>query len=154
MFRQRLRGYTVAFVVLVTAISPLSARPATNEELARRIMDETAVAGGLVVHLGCDDGQLTAALHVNDAYLVHGLDEDAEDVAQARRTIHARGLYGPVSIQRWRPPALPYADEIVNLLVVEQTPAPPREELLRVLVPNGVAYLKETGRWRKIPRNS
>jgi len=150
MFRRKLRSYAVAFVVLATAIGPLFARPATNEELARRIMDETAVAGGLVVHLGCDDGQLTAALRVNDAYLVHGLDKDAEDVAQARRTVRSCGSYGPVSIRQWRPAALPYADEIVNLLVVEQTPTPPRTELLRVLVPNGVAYIREADRWRKI----
>ncbi|MBN2131234.1 MAG: PQQ-binding-like beta-propeller repeat protein, partial [Sedimentisphaerales bacterium] len=150
MLPRKLRSYMVAFVVLTTTICPLLAKPAAEKELARTIMDETGVAGGMVVHVGCDDGKLTAALRINDAYLVHGLDEDAEDVAQARRTLRSRGLYGPVSIQRWHPPALPYADEIVNLLVVEQTPTPPREELLRVLVPNGVAYVKETDRWRKI----
>ena len=32
--------------------------------------------GGLVVHLGCGDGKLTAALRTGDAYLVHGLDVD------------------------------------------------------------------------------
>jgi len=42
-------------------------------ELAREILAVTGVRGGLIVHLGCGDGRLTAALHADDAYLVQGL---------------------------------------------------------------------------------
>jgi len=53
-------------------------------EQASRILDESGIKGGLVVHLGCGDGKLTAALRANDSYLVHGLDEDAQNVRKAR----------------------------------------------------------------------
>ena len=53
--------------------SPLSA----EKIQARQILDATGVHGGLIVHLGCGDGRLTAALRATDAYLVHGLDADA-----------------------------------------------------------------------------
>ena len=36
---------------------------------AQQILEETGVAGGLVIHLGCGDGQLTAALRANDSFL-------------------------------------------------------------------------------------
>ena len=41
---------------------------------ARQILAATGVRGGLVVHVGCGDGTLTAALRASDSYLVHGLD--------------------------------------------------------------------------------
>ena len=46
------------------------------------------VSSGLIVHIGCDDGELTAALRAGDGYLVHGLDADAEQVAAALQILH------------------------------------------------------------------
>jgi len=65
---------------------------------ARRILKATGVQGGLVVHLGCGDGQLTAALRASPSYLVHGLDKSAANVAAARKHIQSLGHYGPVSV--------------------------------------------------------
>ena len=39
-------------------------RPA--DERARHILEATGVKGGLIVHLGCGDGRLTAALRASD----------------------------------------------------------------------------------------
>ena len=96
------------------------------------------VGGGIVVHLGCGDGKLTAALHVNDSYIVQGLDAD---VAQARQNIQAGGGYGPVSVETWSGDRLPYVDNIVNLLVTTSLGKVPMDEVLRVLTPNGVALI-------------
>ena len=79
---------------------------------------EFTAQGGLIVHLGCGDGRLTTALHRGQAYRVHGLDADEEDVRQARKFIRSSGLYGPVSVEQWGRPHLPYGDNLVNLLVV------------------------------------
>jgi hypothetical protein len=65
---------------------------------AGRILEATGVKGGLVVHVGCGDGKLTAALRVNDGYLVHGLDTDGENVRQARAHIQSLDLYGRMSV--------------------------------------------------------
>jgi len=60
---------------------PAPPRPAVDHAgLARKILSETGVKGGLVVHLGCGDGKLTAALRANDSYLVQGLDADEGNV--------------------------------------------------------------------------
>ena len=53
---------------------------AVNAQSVGDILKATGVRGGLVVHLGCGDGRLTAALHADDSYLVHGLGKDAADV--------------------------------------------------------------------------
>ncbi len=118
---------------------------------ARQILAATGVQGGLVVHLGCGDGRLTAALRTGDAYLVHGLEVDAEQVRAARRHVQSLGVYGPVAIDRIAGSRLPYIDNHVNLLLAED---PNRygigmAEVLRALCPGGVAYVKQDGRWTK-----
>jgi outer membrane protein assembly factor BamB len=124
------------------ATAACAAEP-TAADLARQILDTTLTRGGLVVHLGCGDGKLTAALCGGDGYLVHGLDTDAGSVDEARRHIRSLGLYGQVSVDRLPGERLPYAESVVNLVVVSSAECRvPEEEILRVLVPNGVALVK------------
>ena len=118
-------------------------------EQARQILEATGVKGGLIVHVGCGDGELTNALHANESYLVHGLDTDARKVATAREHIQAAGLYGKVSVERWSGKGLPYVDNSVNLVVSENADGVAKDEVMRVLAPGGVAYLKSDGRWTK-----
>jgi len=116
---------------------------------AREILQAADVPGGVVVHLGCGDGKLTAALRINDRYLVHGLDTDGEKIDQARRYIHALGLYGKVSVARFDGRRLPYTENLVNLLVAEDLGGVSMQEVMRVLCPRGVACIREDGRWTK-----
>jgi len=127
-----------------------AAAPNSPGELAARILGESGVRGGLVVHLGCGKGTLTAALAVGGRYTVHGLDGDPDDVADARAHIHSLGLYGKVSVDRFQGGRLPYADNLVNLAVVDAIDGVAVEEVERVLAPRGVAMLREGDRWRKI----
>jgi len=119
------------------AISPML----TAADEAERIFRESNVRGGLVVHLGCGDGRLTAALCANDSYVVHGLDTDPERVAKARQAVQALGLYGKVSVRSFAGRHLPYVDNLVNLLVAEDLGDVPMSEVLRVLAPRGVAIV-------------
>ena len=114
----------------------------------QQLLDAAGITGGLCVHLGSGNGDLAAAIGAHGPFLVNGLDASEENVAQARRRIRQRGLYGPVSVERWTPGRLPYADTMVNLLIVENdfvkdSGGPEFEELWRVLVPRGVAMLKQ-----------
>ena len=120
---------------------------------ATDIIKETNFTGGLTVHLGCGDGKLTAALHANDKCLVHGLDTDPDAVREAREHIQKLGLYGKVSVQTFEGATLPYADNLVNLLVVAELGQVPREEGMRVLAPNGMAYVKTANGWRKVVKS-
>ena len=119
------------------------------DDLAGRILADTGVQGGLIVHLGRGDGRLTAALRANDRYVVHGLDSDADRVAKARRHIRSLGIDGPVSVDRFDGKHLPYIENIVNLIVAEESHDVPANELQRVLVPLGVAYVEADGVWTK-----
>ena len=115
----------------------------TRAQDAKSILDASGVQGGLVVHLGCGDGRLTAALRATDSYTVHGLDADESNVAAARRHVESLGLYGPVSVDLLRGNRLPYTDNMVNLLVVSEPGDVPTSELMRVLCPGGVALTKK-----------
>ena len=102
-------------IPIAVAITTGTATAMTQAEAtAREILDASGVRGGAIVHLGCGDGELTAALRANDRYVVHGLDPDAANVAKARRTVAARGLYGPVTVSQLRGKRLPYADSAIS----------------------------------------
>jgi SAM-dependent methyltransferase len=116
---------------------------------ARQILDATAIRGGLVVHVGCGDGKLTAALRASDAYLVHGLDADAGNVRAARQHVRSLGRYGPVSVDSFDGKRLPYVDNLVNLVVAEDLGRLSMGEVMRVLAPNGAAYVGEDGHWTR-----
>ena len=138
-------------VLMVGVLVVVGAAVAAAEEQAAQVLQAAGVKGGLVVHLGCGDGKLTAALRANESYIVHGLDADPANVEKARAHIRSLGLYGPVSVARWTDAArLPYADNLVNLIVSENPSAFPMGEVLRVLAPLGVAYVKGAdGKWAK-----
>ncbi len=114
-----------------------------------QILAATGIKGGLIVHLGCGDGKLTAALHAGEGYLVQGLDTDAGNVVKARAHIQSLGLYGRVAIDRLTGDSLPYLDGFANLVIAERLGNVPMAEVLRILAPNGVAYIKEGDSWTK-----
>jgi len=105
---------------------------------ARAVLEASGVRGGIVVVLACGDGQLTAALGQAGPFVVHGLDADPANVRKAQEYIHSLGIYGRVSVDRLRGPQLPYADNLVNLLIVSADCGVSRDEMLRVLTPRGV----------------
>ncbi|TKJ38148.1 MAG: hypothetical protein CEE38_05155 [Planctomycetes bacterium B3_Pla] len=135
----------VAFLLLFS--STTMAGPKSQQ--ARQIMDDTGIRGGLIVHVGCGDGKLTAALRAGDAYLVHGLDASPANVEKSRGHIRSLGLYGDVSVGRLEGSRLPYADDLVNLVVSSDLGEIPMDEVMRVLCPNGVAYIRENGEFTK-----
>src|SRR5689334_11710244 len=95
-------GFLVAvFAALLAGL----AVQASEQDDARQILSTSGVKGGLVVHLRCGDGRLTAALHANDSYLVQGIDHD---ITAARQNIQSTGLYGNVNVASWNGPLLPY----------------------------------------------
>lgn len=129
---------------------PTPAPAATDaQQQAEEILATSGIRGGFVVHLGCGDGKLTAAIAANPSYVVQGLERDAGLVRQARQHVESLGLYGRVSVEQCSGNRLPYADNIVNLLVGEDLAGVPTEEVLRVLAPQGVACIKQANQWTK-----
>jgi len=78
-----MRSTAIMLCLISLALSGTAANAQSAHHQARQILDAAGVEGGIVVHLGCGDGKLTAALHVNDSYLVHGLDTDPDNIEAA-----------------------------------------------------------------------
>ena len=133
-------------ILMAFAAVPAAAADSVSAEA---IYEATGVRGGLVIHLGCGEGLLTAALRADDRYVVHGLDTDAADVAAARKRIAKRGLYGPVSVDTFDGTRLPFVDNLVNLVVVEDPANVVAKEILRVLAPGGVVCRRADGAWKR-----
>ncbi len=120
-----------------------------QQTVARTILDATGVRGGLIVHVGCGDGRLTAGLRGGQGCLVQGLDVDAENVSRTRQRIRSLGPYGPVAADTFDGEHLPYIDNVVKLLVVSRPEQVSVNEMQRVLAPGGVAYVRGQGGWKK-----
>ena len=112
---------------------------------ADEIRAQAEFTGGLIVHLGCGDGRLTAALSKGDC-VVQGLETDVQRVVEARQYLADRGLYGRVSVDTFDGRHLPFADNLVNLLVVEEAGDVAPAERMRVLAPGGVAVTLDAQR--------
>ena len=102
------------------------------------LVEQSGIQGGLIVHLGCGEGALTAELRSSECYLVQGWDTDPANIDAARAHIQAHGLYGAVSVEQLDSPRLPYVDNLVNLLVVSDDCGVSQLEM-RVLWPRGAS---------------
>ncbi len=130
------------YAPLALATLLLFAPAALSAEQPSKLIDAAGVKGGLVVHVGCTDGALTAGLRIHDRFLVQGLAAEA-DVAAAGEKAAAGGAYGAVSITAWDGKHLPYVDNMVNLLVVSKTGDITAAEVERVLAPKGAALIAD-----------
>ena len=110
---------------------------ATMSEVVQR----SGVQGGLIVHVGCDGGEQTATLRINDRFLVLGLDTNRSQINRARHHIQSLGLYGPVTVDTFDGTHLPLIDNTVNLMVMADLAGVPMAEVMRVLTPGGVAMI-------------
>ena len=94
---------------------------ADSEKEARIILDLAEVKPGsaLCVHLGCGDGKLSTALARAGKFLVHGIAFDRVEMKKAQSYIQSQNIYGQVSVEYASLSSLPYADNLVNLIVAE-----------------------------------
>jgi len=133
----------LSVILCSVLVSPVLADPA-------EILKTTGIKGGLVVHLGCGDGATTAQLFGGDGFRVQGLDSDPANVFLARKRQLKAGNYGNIVFDRLLSKLLPYADNLVNLMVVEKAELTSEEEILRVLVPNGEAWIRQGEEYKKL----
>jgi hypothetical protein len=136
--------------MLLIGIAPAFAgtTDARRTELGERIRQHCVkreISGGILVYIGNPDQDLLSDLAdmSRESFLVRGLLPETSDIGASRRRLLADGLYGNISLVHWTGPDLPFIPNMVNVLVVDSTAARIlREEILRVLVPDGIALVR------------
>ncbi len=99
--------------------------------------EKAGLPGGLIVQLGASDSAEAAKLSLTGRYLIHLLDADAGTIENARGNLRKNGYYGLAWAEQTKDLSrLPYAENLVNLIVVRDYTVPVKE-LHRVLTPGG-----------------
>ncbi len=140
---------TFAAILLIALATPHVAA-----QTADQVRNATEISGGLVVTLGTNDGALEGDLAGNPRLLIQGLTTDADACAAARRHLFAKGVYGQAAVDQVPSlKTLPFYDRMVNLVVADLDAqgddAPSLAEINRVLGYEGIAYVKQDGKWAK-----
>ena len=139
--------FTVVLPLVVLAPAFSGTADAQRTLLGRQIRQHCAereISGGIVVYLGNPDQDLLRDLAgmSRDSFLVRGLLPETSDLGAYRKRLLADGLYGNLSLVHWAGRDLPFIPNLVNVLVIESPARIAREEILRVLVPDGIALVR------------
>lgn len=118
----------------------------------RKLLEDAGVRRGIIVQLGCGDSERILDLHGDGQYVVQAMDRDAAKVAAAREAIRSKGASGAVSTRVLTGQTLPYLENLVNLLVVDDALGIDEQEMLRVVRPLGMALIRTGETWRKIAK--
>ena len=121
--------------VFLSALTSFGSDPAKD---AAVVLEESGIKGGIVLQLGIGDGRMLQFLRANESFQVQGLDTDPKKIAAVREAIFAQGTYGLVAVSSFNGKELPYIDNLLNLVVVDDLNSVSLDEVHRVLVPNGV----------------
>lgn len=115
--------------------------------IAAQERPEPSLRGGLAVVLGEGDPELVLDLARAAPFVVQWLVPG--DPAGPRRAVEAAGLYGRVSVDRHRGADLPYADDLVSLLLLlDEAPGSP-EERRRIVRPGGEILARRGAAWTR-----
>jgi outer membrane protein assembly factor BamB len=137
----RLLSMTFAICVLsilfVSSLAIAEPDPASME-LAEKILGATGTTGGLIVQIGAEDAQLTAALASRPGVLVEVLEADPAKVEAVKATLIEEGVWGLAVVRQWDGDTLPYHSETVRLFIASEATGIPSSEFQRVLNPIGL----------------
>lgn len=144
------RHMTVVFgtVLALAGVVHAAGSSAPGADNAKALVRAAGVSGGLIVHVGCKDGKLTAALAADGRFVVQGLCDTAAAVPAAREHVRSAGRCGKASVAAFDGKHLPYVADLVNLLVISRAGSLTAAEVNRALVPGGVALVRDA---QKVP---
>lgn len=114
-------------------------------------IENTGKTAGICAIVGGENGEFAASL-ANGRRIVHYLVTSESSRETVRSELRDRDVYGSAFAETWtEPPILPYADNLVNIIVVDAdalgSSAPSDEEIGRVLAPFGYSFTKRGGSW-------
>ena len=104
-------------------------------EMPIEIIRKANITGGLIAQVGSDNLGLK---ELGDRFHVRLLLPDAAAVAKAQAAIQAAGLPGRFTVAEWRGGRLPFADRVLNALIVAKDGLVSEAEAQRALAPHGL----------------
>lgn len=132
---------------LVLALSVQQSAAAEGVIDKPQLLAAGEVEGGLVIHLGCSDDGLLAAFARDSRFVAQGLARDEGVVKKIRTALESEKLDGRATVIQLAGEKLPYIDQLVRYLVVDDALGVPLAELMRVLCPGGVLAKRTTEGW-------
>ncbi len=136
MFTSRvLRPTIVVLLALLSATNGAAAEPGELTAEAARLIQDSRVTGGLVAQVGSGDLALRA---LGERFHVRLLLPDTAAVATAQAGIDRSGLQGRFTVAVWDGGRLPFADRVLNALVLAGDGLIAQQEAQRVLAPRGL----------------
>lgn len=149
----RLRLTTLNALLLATCAASTLPEVAPAAENASAdgavLLADSGLPGGICLVIGGNEAQLALSLAEDKQLVVQLLTERADDLALLRETIRAAGAYGRVSADLLPNGKLPYADNLLNIVVAADPSSLVRNgiamgELTRVCAPKGIVYTRST----------
>ena len=123
--------------ILCASMTAKAASDAQILEQATQIVQASRAPGGVISVVGATDARLALALARQGSFVVHCLCPNSATCDTVRKEIRANGRYGTVSAMVLEAATLPYANNLVNLVVALKPGKIPVSELLRVTAPLG-----------------
>ncbi|MEK6233151.1 MAG: PQQ-binding-like beta-propeller repeat protein, partial [Planctomycetales bacterium] len=147
---------TVLF--LLACLATFTAGPILAATTAEKILNSVESKGGLIVLIGCREEaapKIAAGLGENGNWLVHAIAADPGELEQFNKAITAAKVKGCVSAEELGIAALPYRDNLVNILVImdlERADAAgfKMKEAHRCVVPQGKIVICRGGKIAEI----
>ena len=114
--------------------------------LAQEILKAADQSDGLCVMVNLSDAQLAVAMARKSKCLIQIIHEDGNTVQAMRKAIDDHNFYGQISVQQAMLERLPYAENLINILLIQdysslRQKARTVDEILRVVAPYGVCWL-------------
>jgi outer membrane protein assembly factor BamB len=140
--------FGAALILIAAGASTRAGRAMEANPLVLAITETYRVPGGLVVQVGGEPAVVANDLVGTGQFLVQLLVANRDSLGPLRETLQAQGRYGLATADALPAPrTLPFAENLVNVLVLGQQPDPslPLAEIVRVLCPRGVLLEADPG---------
>jgi outer membrane protein assembly factor BamB len=111
-------------------------------ESADGITEFSGIKGGLIVAVDNESADFLSGLQINNRFKVQGLNSKKEAMKKIRDQLYKKNKYGDITTKFLGKSKLPYIDNMVNLLIIEDHKSMDLKEIFRVITPDGVLLTK------------
>ncbi|MBN2316647.1 MAG: PQQ-binding-like beta-propeller repeat protein [Sedimentisphaerales bacterium] len=131
---------------------PAMVRGMSNIEIsAKNISESSGFTGGICVIIGDKTGDFATAVSQKGRYVVQVLLTEEGSLEKVRHTLRSGGIYGQVSAIKAEYDPLPYAENLINIIIIGDYESAvgqglSMDEIFRVLTPFGSVYIDTSKR--------